>query len=122
MKGICGCHTKESYGKKQYYLIMDFNLSVYGEFRVTMPVYLKTIVSNFTETIQGIMATPEAEHLLTLREEINRKLLDEDRATAFHHSVEQLLFSIPCVRKDTHTTVEFFATRERIPNDDDWQK
>ena len=49
--------------------------------------YLKNIVSEFTDTIQGIVETPASEHIFTVREDVNRKLSEEDQYTAFHHSV-----------------------------------
>ena len=58
MKGIYGSYMKESRGKKHDYLGMDLDLSFDGEVRVTMTDYLKKIVYDFPETIQGRVATP----------------------------------------------------------------
>ena len=77
---------KESGGKKQDNLIMDLDSSVDGEVRATITDYLKKIVSEFTETIQGRVTNPAEEHLSTVREYTNGKLLDKYQATAFHHS------------------------------------
>ena len=68
---------------------MDLDFLVYGEFRVKMTYYLNKIVYNFPDTIQVIVATPEAEHIFTVMEDTDRKLLDEYFSTAFHHSVAQ---------------------------------
>ena len=46
---------------------MDLDLSVYGEFREKITDYLKKIVSDFPETIQGRETTPASEHLFTVR-------------------------------------------------------
>ena len=50
------------------------------------------------------------------------KLLDEDWATEFHHSVAQLLFDTPRVRKDIHKNVSFLTTRVSSPYDYECQK
>ena len=68
--------------------------------RVKMINYLKKIVSEFLDTMQGIVTTPTADHLFTVREDFYRKLLDEDWATEFHHSVRKIVFNTPCVSTD----------------------
>ena len=57
---------KELCGKKHDYLVMDLDIFVDGELNATIADSLKNIISDFPETIQGIMATPEAEHLFTM--------------------------------------------------------
>ena len=57
---------------------MDLDLLVDGEIRSTMTDFLKNIVYDFPETIQRRVATPEVEHLFTVREDAYRKLLDEE--------------------------------------------
>ena len=93
-----------------------------GEVRVTIAYYLKEIVHESPETIQGRVMTPASEHLFTSREDDDRKKLDEYQATAFHHSVEQLLFTTARIRKDIQTTVELLTTRVSIPEENDCQK
>ena len=46
---------------------MNLDLSVDVDFRVTMTDYLKKIVSDFPDTIQGIVATPAVENMFTVR-------------------------------------------------------
>ena len=58
IKGIYDSHMKESRGKKHDYLGMDLDFLVDGEVRVNIMNYLKKIVSEFTETTQGRVATP----------------------------------------------------------------
>ena len=57
-----------------------------------------------------------------MREDSNRKMLNRDWATAFYHSVAQLLFDTPCVKKYINTDVVLLNTRVRIPDEDDWRK
>ena len=40
-----------------------------------MTNYLRKVLYDFPDTIQGIAATPEAEHLLTVRYNTDRRLL-----------------------------------------------
>ena len=46
---------------------MGLELLVDGEVGVTITGYLKNNVSKFPETIYGIVVTPAAEHLFTVR-------------------------------------------------------
>ena len=85
MKGIYGSHMKEYRGEKKNYLGMDLEVSVVGEVRVTIKYDIKSIVYDFPETIDGILATPEADNLYAVREDFNRKCLDKYPDTAFHH-------------------------------------
>ena len=101
---------------------MDLNLSVDREVRVTMTYYLKKIISYFPDQIQVRVATPVVEHLFTVREVTNRNMLDEYRATEFHHSVAQLLFATPRVRKNIQTYVALLTTGVRNPDEDEWRK
>ena len=84
---------------------MDLDFLVDGEVGVTMTDYLKKLLSEFLDTIQVIFTTTSAEHIFTAREDSNGKLLDEDLYTAFRHSVVQLLFGTPHIRKDIYTDV-----------------
>ena len=101
---------------------MDIDFSVDGEVRVTMMDYLNKVVSEFPDTIQGIVTTPAADHLFIVRRDTDRKLLEDDRATAFHISVSQLVFTNPCVSKDIQTSVEFLTTRVLRTDKDYWCK
>ena len=53
MKVMYGSHMKEPHIIKYDYLIMEIDLSVYGEVRVTITDYLKKIISESTDTIKG---------------------------------------------------------------------
>ena len=80
------------------------------------------ILSDFPKTIQGRVETPAVDHILIVREDIDRKLLDKVRVTELHHSVPQPLFATPCVGKDIHTSMAFLTTRVRRPVKDYWWK
>ena len=75
MKGIYGSRMMESHEKKQDVLGIDLYSSVDEEVRVKMMDYLRNIVSDFTETIQGRVSNPASEHLLTVSEDASRNFL-----------------------------------------------
>ena len=66
--------------------------------------------------------TRAADTLFTVREDYDRKLFGEDWDTAFHHSVVQLVFTSPRVRKYVQTSVAFLTIRVRSPDKDEWWK
>ena len=87
-----------------------------------MTDYIRKVLYEFPETIQGIVATPEADHLFTVRYNTDRKLLEKERSAEFTHAVAQLIFSTPWVRKYIQTAVSFLMKISIIPNDCDWWK
>ena len=101
---------------------MDIEFSLDEDVRVTMMDYLKNIVYEFPETIQGRVKTPATDPLSIVREDANMKLLEKYWATTFHHSVAQIIFTTTRVRKDIQTAVAFLTTRVRVPGMDDWQE
>jgi hypothetical protein len=79
-------------GKKHNYLGMDMEFTDKGTLQVSMIMYLKNVIGEFLEKIEGRAATPAADHLFTAREESIARPLDKDRVLAFHHTVVRLLF------------------------------
>ena len=67
-------------------------------------------------------ATPAAEHLFQVRDEIEAKYLSEEKAREFHHITAQLLFLSDCARRDIQVTVAFLTTRVKKPDTDNWGK
>ena len=84
--------------------------------------YLKKVFAAFPEKITTSAATPASDHLLEVRDESEQKLLPEEQARAFHHSVAQLLFLSGRARPDIKTPVAFLTTRVKAPDEDDWVK
>lgn len=84
--------------------------------------FLKRTINDFPEAISGRATSPAAEHLFMVREDGSRKLLDEERARAFHHAVAQLLFVTTRCCRDIQMAISFLTTRVRAPNVDDWGK
>jgi hypothetical protein len=75
-----------------------------------MANYLKGVLEDFPEVITGRDNTPAVDCLFHIRDDKDRKLLEEKQSIAFHHSVAQLEFAITRARKDTHAIIEFLTT------------
>ncbi len=67
----------------------------------------------------GKVATPAADHLVTVRDGNEVRVFKEERALAFHHTVAQLLFMSMRARCDKQTAVAFLTTRVKSPDEDD---
>ena len=118
---IYGPGITVSRGKVHDYLGMDLDYSGHRNVKVSMIKYLKKIFVAFPEEITTTADTPAAVHLFKVRSpEDGAKLLPEEQAQAFHHSVAQLLFMSMRARPDIQTAVSFLTQRVRVPDEDDW--
>ena len=90
--GIFGDGTKIDRVKVHEYLGTDMDWSQDGTMIASMIKYLQKVIDNFPEVIRITAATRESEHMFQLRDEKNRKLLPEEQAQHFHHTVAQILF------------------------------
>jgi hypothetical protein len=122
LKSIYGQEMWVYRWKKHAYLGIYLNLLVPGEVCVIMVDYLRGAIEDFPEEITGRATSPPAEHLFTVRHEIDRKPLEEKRDIAFQNYVAQLLFTTMRSRPDIHTSVAFIAARVWGPGEGDWQK
>ena len=98
------------WGRKHDYLGVDMEFMDEGTLEVSMFKYLQNVIEKFPEKITGRAATPAVEHLFDIRDEKDARVLEEERALAFHHTVAQLLFMATRVRRDIQTAVAFFTT------------
>ncbi len=57
-----------------------------------------------------------------MRDKKEARVLEEERALAFHHTVAQLLLMAMRARRDIQTDVVFLTTRVKAPDEDDWGK
>ena len=101
---------------------MIFDFSEKGKVMVNMIEYIKTIINDFPEEIIEMRASPAADHLFTVRDETEAKLLPEEQARAFHHATAQVLFLSARARRDIQPCTAFLTTRVRAPDEDDWGK
>eukprot|EP00957_Ditylum_brightwellii_P207069 15351344-Ditylum_brightwellii.AAC.1 len=106
-------------GKVHEYLGMNLDFSKKGKVRVGMTAYVKEIIEDFPETIDGSTTTPAADHLFQVND--SAKKLDEQQARQFHTSTAKLLFLCKRARQDIQTAVAFLTTRVKEPDSDDWK-
>jgi hypothetical protein len=71
---------------------MDMEFNEDGMLEVLMIPYLKNVIEQFPKEISGRALSPAAEHLFAVRNKSEARVLEEERALAFHHTVAQLLF------------------------------
>ena len=75
-------------GQKHDYLGIDLEFREDGNLDVSMVKYLKGVLEAFPEQIVGTSATPAGDRLFDIRDDKDRKLLEEERAVAFHHTLK----------------------------------
>ena len=109
-------------GKVHDFLGVDYDYSEKGSVKVSQIRYLSSILADFPEKLGEPAATPAADHLFKVRDPADARLLDEARATTFHHTTAQLLFASSRARRDIQTVVSFLTTRVKHPDEDDWAK
>jgi hypothetical protein len=109
-------------GNKHGYLGVDLEFKQDERLDVSMVNYLKNVIEAFPEQIVGRAATPAGERLFDIRDEKEAKLLEEERAIAFHHTTAQLLFMVTRARQGIQTAVAFLTMRVKSPDEDDWGK
>ena len=68
-----------------------------------------------------LMLSSTCDHLFEIHND-GEKMLPEEQAQAFHHTVAQLLFLCRRTRPDIQTAVSFICTRVQKPDEDDWGK
>jgi hypothetical protein len=109
-------------GWKHNYLGMDLKFNKDGTLDVSMVEYLKNIIAELPEVIQGKAATPAMDHLFQIKDEKEAQPLPKEQALAFHHTVAQLLFMVMRARWDVQMTVAFLTKQIKSPEKDDWGK
>jgi hypothetical protein len=68
-----------------------------------------------------VSSTPAVDHLFNVCPTTKSKLLPEEQACAFHHTVVQLLF-LSRGRRAIQTTIAFLTTHVKHPDEDNWGK
>ncbi len=80
------------------------------------------MIKQFPEEISGRALSLVAEHLFAVRDKSKTRVLEEERALAFHHMVAQLLFMCTRAQQDIQTAVPFLTTRVKSLDKDNWGK
>ena len=92
LANIYGPKLSMHFGNKHDYLGMDFKFMNNGSLEVSMFKYLDSIIDEFPELITVKAAISAADHLFSVRYSDKAKYLPEQKAIAFHHTTNQLLF------------------------------
>ena len=79
-------------GKVHDYLGMTLDYSVHGKVRFRMSDYIKDMLTDLPEDMEGLSATPAALHLFEVSPESGDRALNQERAEFFHTTVTKLLF------------------------------
>jgi hypothetical protein len=109
-------------GKIHDYLGMRLDFSVPGKVRFTMIDYIKEMLAELPEDMDGEAPTPASNHLFDVNEKSAEMQLDKKTADLFHHNVAKLLFLCKRARPDIQTSVSFLCTRVKKPDVDDYKK
>lgn len=122
MKGNIAGKLKECTGKVLSYLGMVINFETKGEVTFDMTKYTKNMVQGLKDLVGKLkeVKTPTAEHLFHVRDSANK--LSNDESMTFHNATAKALY--PCKRScpDLQTTVSFFTTQVKEPDEDDQKK
>ncbi len=94
LRKIYGTKLSMHTGQKHEYLGMDMEFNEDGMLEALMITYLKNVIEQFPKEISGKALSPAAEHLhlFAVRDKSKARVLEEERALAFYHTVAQLLF------------------------------
>ena len=107
-------------GKIHDYLGMTLDFSLPGKVQINMQEYIRNMLSELPEDMEGTATTPAAEHLFKINEAPT--YLSDAEAMFFHHNVAKLLFLCKRARPDLQTAVAFLSTRVQRPDRDDYKK
>ena len=112
----------ESHGKKHDYLGMTVNYASPGKVEISMMNYLKLVLQDVPEDMQGgVVATPAGNHLFLINDKYP-VLLDGKRQDSFVHIVMQLLYLSQRARLDIRTAVSFLCQCLSSPDVDNYKK
>ena len=93
-----------------------------GEVKISMVLYVQSIIKVFPKQIMSTANAPAAEYLFDVREDTKSIKLSGTQAIDFHHNVTKLLFICNRTRHEIQTPIMFLTTREQEPEEDDWGK
>ena len=106
-------------GKKHVYLGMTLDYSTPGEVKIDMCDYVKSMIEEFPQDLNGKVSTPANDHLFKVDK---GKKLGPMKSEVFHAVVAKALFLTMRARPDIRLTVAFLCTRVAEPTTYDWFK
>jgi hypothetical protein len=95
------------------YLGMTLDYSEPSMVKINMQDYVKKILDEMPEDMDGKATSPAADHLFQIIKGIDP--LDQDQSEFFHTTVAKLLFLCKRGRPDIQTAIAFLCTRVREP-------
>jgi hypothetical protein len=108
-------------GKVHDYLGMTLNFSTPDQAKILMVDYIEEMLEEMPSEMEGEAPTAATNHLFQVNEK-DPVMLEDDRATMFHHNVAKLLFLCNRARPNIQTAIAFLCTRVKGPNNDDYKK
>jgi hypothetical protein len=111
-----------SRGKVHDYLGMVLDFSKPGELIVNMVDYVKNILHNAPDDMEGVTKTPAASHLFDVASDDDSVPLNEEKRSAFVTLTMQSLYLSQRARPDIRTAVSFLTSRLKNPDEDDYKK
>ena len=79
-------------------------------------------MEEWPENLTSTKFNPESDNLFKIRNDDDRKLLNDNQAKKIHCTVAHLLFLCMCARPDIQTAVSFLTTIVKDPYKDKWGK
>jgi hypothetical protein len=107
-------------GKIHDYLAMTFDYSEPGVVKINMVDYVKKVLDEMPEDMDGTATSPAADHLFQIKEGI--ELVNEITSKFLHITVAKLLFLCKRVRPDLQTAIAFLCMRVQQPTRHDYNK
>ncbi|KAL7577140.1 hypothetical protein ACA910_019742 [Epithemia clementina (nom. ined.)] len=111
--------VKAERGKRHDYLAMTLDYSTPGEAKIDMTEYVKNMVDDFPEKLEGQANTPWNKSLFKVKKS---KVLDKTRAEQFHTFIAKGLFVTNRARPDILPAIAHLCTRVKGPTVEDWDK
>ena len=112
--------VKVTRGHKHDYLAMVLDYSTPGVLKVDMTAYVKSMVEDFPEKLDGKGKFPWTENLFKV--DPDSKQLKPDKAKIFHTFVMKGMFLCKRGRQDIQPGIAFLSTRTQNPTESDWAK
>ena len=107
-------------GLSHDYLAMVLDYSCPGVLRVDMTKYVKAMVEEFPERLEGVGKFPWTDKLFIVN--LQSKKLSNEKTKIFHTFVMKGMFLCKRGRQDIQPGIAFLATRTTEPNEGDWAK
>jgi hypothetical protein len=107
-------------GKIHEYLGMTIDFSINGKVRFSMTDYVRGILDELSDDMNGECATPAPNYLFEVNNDCDK--LDSETPDMFHHNTAKLLFLCKCARPDIQPAVAFLCTRVKGLDTDDYKK